>query len=79
MSETANDTDLVPTWAVTEVTSQEVFAPERVQKILAQIEARAFFQHHGNLAHVSARGCSDNAQRSAFPGSDAQGLRRDGP
>lgn len=41
MSETTNDTDLVPAWAVTEMTSQEVFAPERVQKILAQIEARA--------------------------------------
>ena len=41
MSDTTNDTDLVPAWAVTGMTSQEVFAPDRVQKILAQIEARA--------------------------------------
>jgi hypothetical protein len=41
MSETTNDTDLVPAWAVTRLRRQEIFTPVRVQKILAEIQERA--------------------------------------
>jgi hypothetical protein len=41
MSDTTNDTDLVPAWAVTKLVGKEIFTPDRVRKILAEIEERA--------------------------------------